>query len=245
MRCYTVRQRKGAASAALLYFKHCLLHCNADHGFLSEVQWAAIEKECDAAFAQPGKGTFPPSCQTLLTAASATAGKFYVYDIYVRSSLPSAISVDSSFPRGLPPCQFQASDDSLIPPTVRSVSLTGHMWSRPNEDHGDPSGLRGGTASWAARGRPWYRASVLPLRLRKESCDRNLLESARSACAVLRPLSYRSFFRLSRCAHAVRCVRRCTSSSFLRRRTRLGSLTTKAILTSTGTQDRTIPVGTT
>jgi hypothetical protein len=63
-----------------------MLPC-ADHGFISEVQWAAVEKECGAAFALPGKATYSSACQALLTAASATAGKFYVYDIYVSSPL--------------------------------------------------------------------------------------------------------------------------------------------------------------
>ena len=48
---------------------------------------ARIEKECGAAFALPGKATYSSACQALLTAASATAGKFYVYDIYVSSPL--------------------------------------------------------------------------------------------------------------------------------------------------------------
>jgi hypothetical protein len=46
------------------------------------VQWAALDKECGESFAKPGKGSYTDACQALLTKASTTAGKFYVYDIY-------------------------------------------------------------------------------------------------------------------------------------------------------------------
>ena len=51
-------------------------------GFLSERQWGAIDKACGEDFALPGNPTYTAACQALLTQASATAGKFYVYDVY-------------------------------------------------------------------------------------------------------------------------------------------------------------------
>ena len=52
-------------------------------GFLSERQWGAIDTACGEDFALPGNPTYTAACQALLTQASATAGKFYVYDVYL------------------------------------------------------------------------------------------------------------------------------------------------------------------
>jgi cathepsin A (carboxypeptidase C) len=54
-----------------------------NHAFISESQWEAIEAEC-ADWFKKSRGSPPASatCSALLSKASDTAGKFYVYDVY-------------------------------------------------------------------------------------------------------------------------------------------------------------------